>query len=704
MNPAWLAGYHERMATLAQERQGWWAREAAEGYPRVLCENVHKGNIKKIRQILRWKASNVNCSMPDGWTPLMAAADNGRPDICRMLLQYRADPSIVSNDAGDDKWATTALGVAALMGHVRCIKELLDGGADPAQHYHEGEGALYEALCTGEAEACRLLLAAGAKPTALSFSCCQEGGRAPEGLGSSFDMVIEARGDINATKHGGTGLMFACARGNASVVKLLLERGADTRILHAMHGDVLSIAIVAKATACVEALLEHGVSATVAEDDPYGRPPRPMSVAYFRGGLAEVQLLRTYGADFKPLLEPQDAEKQAKAKWLASVQDYATPLHFVDHLSQARAIRLLRSGDHSLFARKSMDAPTALQIAENSPHAGDPTSAAFVCVQAAQWSPQSHHLFPAMARKRVALLLLLGQHLATKHGLFTELWFTVMRFCVEAVEPAFRCADNAARDKLACDGARELTAPLAALLALVSGPPSRVVYRPVNLTVSTITTAMQALHSAHEFEAVSTQVRYTHHEKYGRVRLDDNMWTSEAGSFLCGDSIETRSGAVHTRGQDLMRLSREQQGTTPAEGRVRIICIGTAEFSDAGSRLVAVWDAPRLHTGPHLLVVMQIVHPSHSESLVYALPALSRRTVFLPTPPGLLNLHRCISRLSIFDNDGGLIYHHANVMEHSDGEIYGDHAWWMGDHDGPPSLTIRPFDGVDCSAGVLLDF
>jgi hypothetical protein len=61
--------------------------------------------------------------MPDGWTALMCAAQNGHEQVALVLLEAKADP----NQAKHDGW--TALMAAALKGQEQCARVLFEAGA-----------------------------------------------------------------------------------------------------------------------------------------------------------------------------------------------------------------------------------------------------------------------------------------------------------------------------------------------------------------------------------------------------------------------------------------------------------------------------------------------------------------------------------------------------------------------------------------------
>jgi uncharacterized protein len=66
---------------------------------------------------------DVNTPNTAGYTGLMAAAERGRPDIVKLLLDHKADPNVAGRDGG------TALMLAAENNQPDIVKLLLGRGA-----------------------------------------------------------------------------------------------------------------------------------------------------------------------------------------------------------------------------------------------------------------------------------------------------------------------------------------------------------------------------------------------------------------------------------------------------------------------------------------------------------------------------------------------------------------------------------------------
>lgn len=124
---------------------------------------------------------------------------------------------------------------------------------------HAGWTPLMYAALYGDAEAVRLLLAAGAKPTTANPS----GGTA---LMYALDdvektrLLLEAGADPNARSgEGRTALLIAAGRtGSYPVVKLLLDKGASASARLSDGRGVLPLAIAARDASLLRLLLDHG--------------------------------------------------------------------------------------------------------------------------------------------------------------------------------------------------------------------------------------------------------------------------------------------------------------------------------------------------------------------------------------------------------------------------------------------------------------
>jgi ankyrin repeat protein len=129
---------------------------------------------------------------------------------------------------------TTALQWAAHWGDADAVKLLLAAGADPKIANRYGVTPLSEAAGAGNAAIIEMLLQAGADPKTLTTADGETVLMTAARTGNLQAVkILLARGaDVNAKEkyRGQTALMWAAAERHADVVKLLLEHGADWKI------------------------------------------------------------------------------------------------------------------------------------------------------------------------------------------------------------------------------------------------------------------------------------------------------------------------------------------------------------------------------------------------------------------------------------------------------------------------------------------
>jgi ankyrin repeat protein len=172
------------------------------------------------------------------YTALEAAASGGHRHIVKLLMMHGADPSIVAEIWG------TPLVIAARRHDTKLARILMDYGADVNQlsvySYSSGQTmtALQRASCEGDLEMVTLLLNRGAEVN-ISF-----GHYGPALVAAAInenpllvDQLLDAGAEINAVHRIGpkancehrlqTALVRAISNNHVSVVRLLLDRGAD---------------------------------------------------------------------------------------------------------------------------------------------------------------------------------------------------------------------------------------------------------------------------------------------------------------------------------------------------------------------------------------------------------------------------------------------------------------------------------------------
>jgi uncharacterized protein len=248
-------------------------------------------------------ATDVDATDPDGATALALAIINANYEFAALLLDAGADPNIVDTTGMGPLYALADMRRLAV-GHGRpnpkqdgpfdsalLLQRLLERGANPnaeltapiIQRQHTfgdgtlGKGAtpLLRAAKSGDIDAVRLLLAAGADPwhtmangaTALLYAAGL-GWRDGSPIAPSFDqgspeeavetirLLLELGLDIHAkTDNGETVLHAAVGRNEAAIVKCLLEAGADVSVVDGRGQTPLELAEARRASAEVIELL-----------------------------------------------------------------------------------------------------------------------------------------------------------------------------------------------------------------------------------------------------------------------------------------------------------------------------------------------------------------------------------------------------------------------------------------------------------------
>ncbi len=100
---------------------------------------------------------SVNTADNDGVTALMEAAEDGSPEVVRLLIKHGANVNVADEDG------ETALMMAADEGRTEVVRILLEAGADVNARDNEGKTALMMAENEEHAETARVLTDAGAQ-------------------------------------------------------------------------------------------------------------------------------------------------------------------------------------------------------------------------------------------------------------------------------------------------------------------------------------------------------------------------------------------------------------------------------------------------------------------------------------------------------------------------------------------------------------
>lgn len=188
----------------------------AEETTKKLTEVIRAGDKAALEALLQDEPGLLAFATPTGSSALLLTAYYGHPELAEVFLRHGAKPDVFEASAlgyletarklvGSDRTLVNAfaadgfypLGLAAFFGHRGIVEFFLKNGADVSLVARNAQQvtALHAGASRGDAEIVKMLLEAGA--------------------------------DVNARQHGGfVPLHSAAANGNAPVVELLLLHGA----------------------------------------------------------------------------------------------------------------------------------------------------------------------------------------------------------------------------------------------------------------------------------------------------------------------------------------------------------------------------------------------------------------------------------------------------------------------------------------------
>jgi hypothetical protein len=161
----------------------------------ALAAAAYNGDTEAVAYLLE-KGADLHMKTAKGYAAVHAAVVSGNVAVLRALLERGVDPNTRYTAPNSNEDAATPVVLAAWRGDASCLKELLARHADV--NFQDGPFERTALLCgatTGSEEVARLLLAAGADPSARDWS-------------------------------GHTPLHWARRRGISPVVKLLERAGA----------------------------------------------------------------------------------------------------------------------------------------------------------------------------------------------------------------------------------------------------------------------------------------------------------------------------------------------------------------------------------------------------------------------------------------------------------------------------------------------
>lgn len=204
--------------------------EALRAQEIALGESILRHDLGAVHRAMRTRL-NPSAFAGDGEnTLLMLALREHQPEIAKALLAAGADPDIASPEQG-----FSALHLAVQVGHTDMIPALLAAGADPLHMAENGATPLHDAVWNGDTDAVQALLPAY---KGCNFTPAESGQPAPilmaiaRGNAAIVKLILDAGYAPNAKGEGRhrndePALHTAAKAGRADMVRMLLEAGAD---------------------------------------------------------------------------------------------------------------------------------------------------------------------------------------------------------------------------------------------------------------------------------------------------------------------------------------------------------------------------------------------------------------------------------------------------------------------------------------------
>jgi ankyrin repeat protein len=223
----------------------------------------------------------------DAQRKLFDAAGAGEKDRVQALLAEGLDPNFRMSES-------TPLCIAARRGHTEAVRSLLGGGADVNFANEDRATPLVKAADGGHVEVAKLLLEAHADPnvadrqgrTAMSIA-------ARSGNPGFVRELLRAKAAIAKSSI----LLDAVSGGNATVVQILAEAGADPNAVDDKgHTPLMRAAAEGKAET-IPVLVQHGAKVDAANESPRAYRETALMLAAHHGNPDAARALIDAGAD-----------------------------------------------------------------------------------------------------------------------------------------------------------------------------------------------------------------------------------------------------------------------------------------------------------------------------------------------------------------------------------------------------------------------
>jgi ankyrin repeat protein len=228
----------------------------------IFCEASETGKIEIMKAIIE-KCIAINALNANGRNALHYAAEEGRLDIVKLLVENGADVNI---DGKDWTKSTSAIELAANGGHLAIFQFLLENGTN----LESKDIALQE----------------------INLFCAAAG----SGKLEVVEQLIKKGIDINAfDTHSSNALLCAARKGRLDIVKFLLAKGADIECKDD-RGETLLLKAVPFDKKAIEILLDNQADINAIDQNGYTVTHINISIYYSKDSLGILKLLIERGA------------------------------------------------------------------------------------------------------------------------------------------------------------------------------------------------------------------------------------------------------------------------------------------------------------------------------------------------------------------------------------------------------------------------
>lgn len=207
---------------------------------------------KEIVQLLIDKGAKINEKDNEEWTALMFATRNGHHEIVKLLLEHGAQMDILNKEQQN------LLTLAAKGGSTEIIDILIQHGVDINDVGNSEVTPLKAAISENDLDMVQCLVGHGIKVTSEAAIDSARYNRM-----EILNYFIGLNVDVNSANASGTLLMQATRTGNTTMIKLLIDKGADVN-QEIRYTTALRISGIYEYDDIAKILIDHG--AKVDED------------------------------------------------------------------------------------------------------------------------------------------------------------------------------------------------------------------------------------------------------------------------------------------------------------------------------------------------------------------------------------------------------------------------------------------------------